>query len=91
MSGWAIASVLGAVFGILIVVLLVVIARAVRRTTENAGALMEALDEVRHKTIVLGDLEAQTKHTSDVVAEAAAVLREFQPRDPEDGNGPNGQ
>lgn len=87
MSGWAIASILGGVLGALIIGLLVFIARAVRRTTENAVELVGALDEVRRKTSVLEDLEVQSKHASDVVAEATAVLREYQPRDPKDGDG----
>lgn len=87
MSGWAVASIAGGLLGLLILVLLAVIARAVKRTTENAAALVGALDEVRSKTIVLEQLEAQSRHASDIVAEAAAVLRESQPREPEDGDG----
>lgn len=87
MSGWAIASILGGLLGVLIIGLLVFIARAVRRTTENAGELVGALDEVRRKTIVLENLEAQSQHAAEVVAEATAVLREYEPRNPKDGDG----
>jgi Sec-independent protein translocase protein TatA len=86
-SGWAIASIVGGLLGILIVGLLVFIAKAVRKTTENAGELVGALEEVRRKTTVLQDLEAQSQHASDVVAEATAVLKEYQPRNPKDGDG----
>jgi Leu/Phe-tRNA-protein transferase len=89
-SAWAIASLAGGLLGVLIVGLLVVIARAVRRTTENAAALMGALEELGGTTAALGDLEAQSRHASDVVAEATAVLREYQPRQPEDGDDPDG-
>ncbi|HVM05525.1 MAG TPA: hypothetical protein VM242_10145 [Acidimicrobiales bacterium] len=87
MSGWAVASIAGGLLGLLIIVLLAVIAKAVKRTTENAAALVVALDEVRSKTIVLEQLEEQSRHASDIVAEAAAVLRESRPRQPEDGDG----
>jgi hypothetical protein len=86
-SGWAVASIAGGLLGLLIIVLLAVIAKAVKRTTENAAALVVALDEVRSKTIVLEQLEEQSRHASDIVAEAAAVLRESRPRQPEDGDG----
>lgn len=87
MSGWAVASVIGGLLGVLIIVLLAVIARAVRRTTENAGALMEALEDVRTKTAMLADLEAQSEHTSQVVAEAEAALRDLRLPDREEGHG----
>ena len=91
MSGWTIAAVLGGLLGILIVVLLVVIAKAARRTTENAAMLLEALEDVRRTTLVLSDLEAQSNHTSQVVAEATAALRDQPPPDTEDGHGPAGR
>ena len=86
-SGWAVAVIAGGLLGLLILVLLAFIAKAVKRTTENAAALVGALEEVRSKTIVLEELEAQSRHASDVVAEAAAVLRESRPPKPEDGDG----
>ena len=88
MSGWVVASVVGGLFGVLIIVLLAVIARAVKRTTENAALLMEALEQVRSQTVVLADLEAQSEHTSQVVAEAETALRGFQIGENEEGNGP---
>ena len=87
MSGWAVATIAGGLLGLLIVVLLAFIAKAVKRTTENATALVGALEEVRSKTIVLEQLEEQSRRASDVVAEAAAVLRESRPHQPEDGDG----
>ena len=91
MSGWVVASVVGGLFGVLIIVLLAVIARAVKRTTENAALLMEALEQVRNQTVVLADLEAQSEHTSQVVAEAETALRGFQIGENEEGNGPGAQ
>ena len=88
MSGWAIASIIGALLGTLIVVLLVVIAKAVRRTGENAIQLMEALNDVRERTIVLADLEASTERTSRVVEEAAAAIREAERLGRDDDHGP---
>lgn len=91
MSGWAIASIVGGLLGVLIIGLLVFIARAVRRTTENAGELIGALDEVRRKTDVLEKLEVESRRASDVVAEATAVLQEYQPQNPKDGDGRDGK
>ena len=91
MSGWAIVAVLGGLAAVLVIVLLVIIAKAVRRTTENAGLLMEALADVRRTTEVLADLETQSERVSQVATEAASALRDYQVSEPDDGHGPNGR
>lgn len=88
MSGWVIASVVGGLLGLLIIVLLAVISKAVKRTTENAALLVQALEQVRNQTVVLADLEAQSEHASQVVAEAESALRASRAQENEEGNGP---
>lgn len=75
MSGWAIASLAGGLFAVLVVALLVVVSRAVMRTAKNAAELMVALEEVQARTKVLADLEAQSGHTARVAGDASAALQ----------------
>ena len=77
MSGWAIASVIGAVLAVGLVVLLVVIYKAVLRTAENARELAIALEQVRANTIVLADLEAQSVATSKLVNDASWAIQKL--------------
>lgn len=92
MSGWAVASLVGAVLGTVIVVLLVVVSRAVMRTAVNARELIVALEEVQSRTIVLAELEEQSAAASRVATEATSVLRRLQEREKEkDGIDPNGR
>ena len=92
MSGWAVASLIGAVMGAVIVVLLVVVSKAVMRTARNARELIVALEEVQSRTIVLADLEEQSAAASRVATEATAVLRQLQEIEREkDGRDPNGR
>lgn len=92
MSGWAVASLIGAVLGAVIVVLLVVVSKAVMRTAKNARELIVALEEVQSRTIVLADLEEQSAAASRMATEATAVLRQLQDLEREkDGRDPNGR
>lgn len=75
MSGWFVASVLGAVFALVVVGLLVFVSRAVMRTARNAAELMEALEVVQAQTRVLADLEAQSARTALVADDATAALQ----------------
>ncbi|MGH9177254.1 MAG: hypothetical protein ACRD0N_01680 [Acidimicrobiales bacterium] len=77
MSGWAIASIVGAVLAVGLVVLLVVIYKAVLRTAENARELAIALEQVRANTIVLADLEAQSAATSKLVNDASWAIQKL--------------
>lgn len=91
MSGWAIASVVGAVLAAVIIMLLVVVSRAVVRTAQNASALMEALEEVRKNTVVLADFETKSQNSSRVMDDAVAALRELRESERQgDGHEPNG-
>ena len=77
-SGWAVASLVGGALGVLLVVLIVVVFKAVARVAENAGALLTAMEEVQTKTLVLADLEAESKASAQVAADAANALVELQ-------------
>lgn len=77
MSGWAVASVIGGLFALVILGLLVVVSRAVMRTARNAGELMVALEQVQAQTMVLADLEAQSGDTARVADQAAAALHDL--------------
>jgi hypothetical protein len=77
MSGWAVASVIGGVFALVIIALLVVVSKAVLSTARNAGELMTALEQVQAQTKVLADLEAQSGHAARVASDATSALREL--------------
>lgn len=91
MSGWAIASLIGAVLAAGIVAILIWISRAVVRTAENARELIVALEQVQANTIVLADLEAQTEATARVATEATQAFRQMHEQQSQrDGHDPDG-
>lgn len=77
MSGWVVASLIGGLFGVVLIVLIVVVFRAVARVAENATALLSAMEDVQRKTLVLADLEAESRASEQVAADAAQALAEF--------------
>lgn len=86
MSGWAVASLIGAILAAGIVAILVWISRAVVRTAENARELIIALEQVQANTVVLADLEAQTEVTARVAADATQAFRQLHEQQSQ-GNG----
>ena len=90
MSGWAIAAILGGIFGVLIIVVLVMVSKAVMRTAQNAAELMQAMEEVQARTAVLVDLEARAASATRIGEEAEAALHELDLRDRKEGNGHGG-
>ena len=76
MSGWAIALLVGAAVLVLLVGLLVVVLRAAARTAASTQAVVDALEELRTKTLVLDDLDALGRTLSDTVTSATPDGRE---------------
>lgn len=92
MSGWVIASIIGALFALVIIVLLVVVSKAVMRTAQNASELMVALEQVQAQTQLLADLEDRSVRASDAAGQAATAVEEIGRRTqvPEPGGGHDG-